>query len=401
MGTTSPTLASVAGKRIVMVSHDLSQSGSPLLLVETAVKLRQAGANVELVTLAEDAHPNNLAARNNIKVLANADSFEHSAQADLVIANTAETSSWVNSYLRKYPYGGRSLIWWIHEIDARYYAGQMHSLPQVAISLFDSYASLRNWTDTDLRFPASKRVIHPCVNDALIEKAGKFHFSRSWSGLLKRLTTRKAAYTRTAIRKKLHLKSDDFVLTLIGTYQSQPRKGHDLFISTVSRLLREHPLLPIKAIVVGFSEEEKIKFVKGLNEAGRKALDISRVVEVVQDLAPYYAASDAFVMNSQGFGENFGRVTIEAMTFRLPVLGTNGGGTPEIIEDGATGLLHPLGVDGQYCLGENILTLMKNRERAKAMGEAGYIRVLEKFTGSQFYAEFGSLLETILSGEQR
>lgn len=47
-------------------------------------------------------------------------------------------------------------------------------------------------------------------------------------------------------------------------------------------------------------------------------------------------------MNSQGNGEPFGRVTIEAMAFGLPVLGTDAGGTKEIVLDGKTGLLHDL-----------------------------------------------------------
>jgi len=83
------------------------------------------------------------------------------------------------------------------------------------------------------------------------------------------------------------------------------------------------------------------------------------------------------------------------MTFKLPVLGTNAGGTPEIVEDAVTGLLHPVGTAGQSKLADNILTLMNNRETATAMGEAGYRRVQEEFDSSRFYAEFGTTLEVI------
>ncbi|CAN6715379.1 unnamed protein product [Malus baccata var. baccata] len=44
-------------------------------------------------------------------------------------------------------------------------------------------------------------------------------------------------------------------------------------------------------------------------------------------VAALYSAADVYVMNSQGLGETFGRVTIEAMAFGLPVLGTEAGGT--------------------------------------------------------------------------
>jgi len=62
-------LACLRDKRIVLISHDLAQAGSQLLLVETAVRLRDVGAHVHLVTLAEDTRPGNLAARNNIAIL--------------------------------------------------------------------------------------------------------------------------------------------------------------------------------------------------------------------------------------------------------------------------------------------------------------------------------------------
>lgn len=154
-------LACSRDKRIVLISHDLAQAGSQLLLVETAVKLRAAGADVRLVTLGEDARPGNLAARNNIAVLPVAESFRQCASADLVIANTAVAAGWVNSYLKVNAAGGRSLLWWIHEIDAYSYADQMSSLGQVAMALFDSHASLRAWADVGLAFPPLTRLIHP------------------------------------------------------------------------------------------------------------------------------------------------------------------------------------------------------------------------------------------------
>ncbi|TQD97693.1 hypothetical protein C1H46_016666 [Malus baccata] len=60
-----------------------------------------------------------------------------------------------------------------------------------------------------------------------------------------------------------------------------------------------------------------------------------------------------------GLGETFGRVTIEAMAFGLPVLGTEAGGTKEIVEHNVTGLLHPVGHDGTRGLAENLRFLLK------------------------------------------
>ena len=392
-------LACLRDKRIVLISHDLAQAGSQLLLVETAVRLRDAGAHVHLATLAEDTRPGNLAARNNIAIFPVAESFRQCASADLVIANTAVAAGWVNSYLREHAVGARSLVWWIHEIDACSYADQMNSLGLVAMALFDSRASLRSWADAGLTFPPLTQVIHPGVDGAFVEKSTKSRFSYPGDGLLRRFGLTPRLHTRTKIRTILGIAPEDFAIILVGHFLE--RKGQSLLMGTVSRLLSQYPRLPLKVIMVGFkSEKNKTAFLNQLNDAGRRVLDDRRAVTIVHDLTPYYAASDAFVMNSQGLGENFGRVTIEAMTFKLPVLGTDAGGTPEIVEHGVTGLLHPVGIEGQEKLAHNIVMLMKNRDVAKTMGDAGARRVKEKFTAMRFDAEFASLLQIILNAQR-
>jgi glycosyltransferase involved in cell wall biosynthesis len=411
-------LSSAKNKRLALISHDLSQSGSPLLLVETAVRLREAGADVQLVTLAGDADGDSLAARHGIPVVPLAASFARCADADLVIANTAETASWIRSYLRDHPQSGRTLVWWIHEINARDYADQIPTFATVRALVFDSHASLNAWATTELAFPPVVRVIHPCVDDRLIAMALQSRYpypnmdsppSRSMRaarrlyrrmGLSRWLPCRASAYDRATIRRSLGIEPHDYVVTLVGVFQT--RKGHALLAETVGRMLEENPRLPLKLLLVGFSDVSQTqRFLAGVDSATRRALDPRRLVTVVRSLAPYYAASDAFVMNSQGAGENFGRVTIEAMAFKLPVLGTNAGGTLEIVEDRVTGLLHRVGAAGQEELAENICVLARNRENGIAMGEAGYRRVRDRFTRPRFDAEFDGLLRDLLTDEPR
>ncbi|CAN6442172.1 unnamed protein product [Victoria cruziana] len=88
-------------------------------------------------------------------------------------------------------------------------------------------------------------------------------------------------------------------------------------------------------------------------------------------LAALYSAADVYVINAQGLGETFGRVTIEAMAFGLPILGTDAGGTREIVEHNITGLLHPLGGKGVQALADNLEFLLYNPSVRKAMGAKG------------------------------
>lgn len=63
---------------------------------------------------------------------------------------------------------------------------------------------------------------------------------------------------------------------------------------------------------------------------------------------------------------------------RIYVVGTNTGGTPELIEDGITGfLVSPKDV---YSLAGKIEYLYKNREKCYEMGELAYKSVINTFT---------------------
>jgi len=71
--------------------------------------------------------------------------------------------------------------------------------------------------------------------------------------------------------------------------------------------------------------------------------------------------------------ETFGRVLIEAMASRKPVIATRIGGMPEIVTEGVTGILvHP---EDPRDLAAAILELLRDPNRRRTMGDAGRRRV--------------------------
>lgn len=95
-----------------------------------------------------------------------------------------------------------------------------------------------------------------------------------------------------------------------------------------------------------------------------------------EDLKSAYGISDIVVTPSI-YLDPFNRTNIEAMACKKPVVGTCYGGTPEIVQDGITGfIVNPFDIE---LVAAKIIDLLKNPQKAKEFGEAGYQRVKEEF----------------------
>ena len=74
------------------------------------------------------------------------------------------------------------------------------------------------------------------------------------------------------------------------------------------------------------------------------------------------------------------------------VLGTDAGGTKEIVEHNVTGLLHPMGHLGTQVLAENLQFLLKNPSARKQMGMEGRKKVEKKYLKRHMYKRFVEVL---------
>jgi glycosyltransferase involved in cell wall biosynthesis len=393
----SPRRTPLSGKTVLMVSHDLSRTGAPLLLMETAQAMIGSGASVRLASAADDADGWNLASEFNIPRIPIETAAPLAREADLVVANTASdsTKAWVGACLDAAPEVAEKLVWWIHEIDVDLYRKDMAPLEKAALALFDSEAARAAWGET-VRLPRNARVLHPALSDAFVEKTTQASLPfptdrrRSRSGGLPSLD-------RAEIRKRLEVGPDDFLVCCIGTFL--PQKGQRLLIRTVAGAARERGL-PLKLLLVGLMDDRRrTALLRDLGPDERRVLSASRTYVSQSEYAAFYRASDAHVMNSQGGatdrGECFGRVTIEAMAFGLPVLGTAAGGTTEIIADGHTGLLFPVGEAGQTVLAGHLERLVRDPARARQLGEAGREHALGYFQQHRFLSELHEALASV------
>ena len=97
------------------------------------------------------------------------------------------------------------------------------------------------------------------------------------------------------------------------------------------------------------------------------------------------AASDAFVLSSSW--EGLPGVVMEAMASELPVVATNVGGTPELVDDGKTGyLVQPADQDEMK---EALVKVMAFSETERNnMGKAGRIKVQNQFNVERMVSEY-------------
>ena len=108
------------------------------------------------------------------------------------------------------------------------------------------------------------------------------------------------------------------------------------------------------------------------------------------ELVAAYHSSDVVAVPSI-YLDPFPTMNLEAMACKKPVIGTVFGGTKEIIINRETGyLVNPFNVAQ---MAAHIGTLLKDKNLALKFGEAGYRRLLEKFTITQAADEYLKLFD--------
>lgn len=484
-------------RSFVLVFHELSMTGAPLSMMELATEILSCGANVKVVALSKKGGLMWELARRGIEIIEDKGeiSFKAAMKADLVIAGSAVSSSWIEQYLRRNPAGSSQLVWWIMENRREYFNRSKNMLSKVNTLTFLSEAQSKQWLswceEDKIKLKTQPMLVPLSVNDDLAFLAG-IPCSLNTPVFTVKKMTEKRDLLRNEVRKKMGLSDNDMLVMSLSSIN--PAKGQLLLLeaarlvaernvsqrypimlekefSVVSRLNKTSKKIELlvgaqhnntgqsdkhakdvrqlnskkrkeyrvtnslssssqnKAVkqdrskirnllsesssseeqslkvIIGSvgSKSNKVPYVKAMLRFLYQNSNVSKLVlwtRATTHVASLYAAADVYVINAQGVGETFGRVTIEAMAFGLPVLGTDAGGTREIVKDNVTGLLHPLGHEGSVSLAQSIQYFINNPSVRKKMGVQGRQKVQEAYLKQHTYAKMAKVIAKFLKAKQ-
>ncbi|MBA2440071.1 MAG: glycosyltransferase family 4 protein [Thermoleophilaceae bacterium] len=173
----------------------------------------------------------------------------------------------------------------------------------------------------------------------------------------------------------------------------QEWKGQEIFLRAAAVIARDHPdatFLLIGGALLGWEGDYPARLEQLAQELG-----LGKQVRFTghqDDVYPWFDALDVVVHAS--FGEPFGLVLVEAMALNKPLIATRSGGPVDIIEDGTSGLLVPVG--DHEAMAQAIVALLSDPERRATMGKAAGERA-ECFDERATAARFAELLKEVVA----
>lgn len=161
-------------------------------------------------------------------------------------------------------------------------------------------------------------------------------------------------------------------------------KGHAEAIRALAVVRKLHP--DVRLLIAGAGRHDRLLSLTA-------ELGIQQNVQMLghlEDLEAFYANGHALLMCSRS--EAFGRVTVEAMAHGLPVIGRAEGGTVEVLDNGACGLLYTKGADE---LAERMLELIKDRGAAMELGRRGRMYIRDRYDVERCAAEVWAVYQEL------
>lgn len=167
----------------------------------------------------------------------------------------------------------------------------------------------------------------------------------------------------------------------------RPVKRIEDAVTAFARIVGKHPTAVLE--IVGDGDSAPLRALADTLGIGDRARFAGRVSDVQLRLRQYALC----LLTSES--EGLSNAVIEYMLAGRAVICSNTGGNPELIEQGMSGLLYPVG--DQETLAQHMDTLLSNPQLRHRMGETGKRRAEASFTPAAMIAAHEDLYRTLLT----
>lgn len=271
--------------------------------------------------------------------------------------------------------------------------GHAHPKLLAGARLWGSYAVLVHGNDF---LAAQNRWHRPFFNDLLKQGQPIVANSRATAVALQKIISRTATViypgTDPVRFSPTHRTAEGSMPTLLTLGRLVPRKGIDTLLQALPRILQETAV----TYQIGGSGPDRERLEKMTRDLGVEHA-VRFLGRVPEDVLPQiYANADLFVMPNReiqdaGSLEGFGIVFLEANASGVPVVAGKSGGAVEAVQDGKTGLL--VAPDSVEALATAVLTLLKDEQKRRQMGQAGRHWVETEMNWERTAQQFMALLD--------
>lgn len=195
------------------------------------------------------------------------------------------------------------------------------------------------------------------------------------------------------IRAELGIAAHARLVGIVGNIKQW--KGQEVVIRAMQRVREQQP--DAVCLLVGDCSPDDAQYRRRIDAVIREhGLERHVIITGYRSNVPDYVNAMEVLIHASVAPEPFGRVLLEGMALRKPLVASNGGAVPEIVQDGVTGLLFAPG-DAEE-LANSLLTLLHRPELLNSMGEAGFTRLVEQFGIDSNVKRTQALYEDIFAG---
>jgi sugar transferase (PEP-CTERM/EpsH1 system associated) len=198
---------------------------------------------------------------------------------------------------------------------------------------------------------------------------------------------RRDAETRVQVRRELGISADEFCIGSVGNLL--PVKDHMTLLEAFDRVAGSFQACRLVLFGEG-SERSRLEAFADAHPEWRERVSFlgsnPRVAEMLNAL-------DVYVLPS--ISEGISNSLLEAMATGLPVVAAATGGNPEVIVDGESGLLFPVG-DAEG-LAKILLDLHAKQDLRAQLGQGALRRVSENFSIDSMVRNYAQMYESLVS----